>query len=142
MLPNLGYLWILEPSFKPVGQVRRSSPAGKPAFYTRFFFNHNSLIPSPRRTSPLFILDFSSTIRVCSVPENEIPSVPNQFHSTNLVERAGWRYRRACGSYCLFSVPQIGGIKQTHEPLTIATIKIPPTRNELPQIVRTVQKAP
>ena len=49
--------------------------------------------------------------------------IQRQPQLTNIVERAGWRYRRACGSYCSFSVPQKSDIKRTHEPLTIATLK-------------------
>ena len=64
--------------------------ADKPAFRTRLLFDCNSVMLSPRMRFYLF---------------------SKQFNLTNIVERAGWRYRRACGSYCLVSVPQIGGIK-------------------------------
>ena len=39
------------------------------------------------RASPLSNSTFVSLKLVSTVPENKIPSVPKQFHSTNLVER-------------------------------------------------------
>ena len=51
---------------------------------------------------------------------------PKQFNPTNTVERFGWWYQNACGSYCLVSVPQMGGMKQKGEPPCIINSKTTP----------------
>jgi len=51
---------------------------------------------------------------------------PKQFNLTNIVERFGWWYQNACGSYCSISVPQMGGIKLQTEPPCIINFKATP----------------